>query len=94
MNDKIQFTAELSADIPEEIRKERNIATVGLQVHLEDKEYKDGPLCSPPGLTTAGWLKAPTPKGRRDSSCPVPLLRPSPHGAPPEAEPPSGLTHP
>ena len=30
MNDKIQFTAELSADIPEEIRKERNIATVGL----------------------------------------------------------------
>ncbi len=44
MNDKIQFTAELAADIPEEIRKERNIATVGLQVHLEDKEYKDGDL--------------------------------------------------
>lgn len=44
MNDKIQFTTELSADIPEEIRKERNIATVGLQVHLDDKEYKDGDL--------------------------------------------------
>ena len=44
MNDKIQFTAELSLDIPEEIRKARNIATVGLQVHLEDKEYKDGDL--------------------------------------------------
>lgn len=44
MNDKIQFTAELAADIPEEIRKERNIATVALQVHLEDREYKDGDL--------------------------------------------------
>lgn len=44
MNDNIQFTAELSADIPEEIAKARNIATIGLQVHLEDKEYKDGEL--------------------------------------------------
>ena len=44
MNENIQFTTELSLDIPEEIRKARNIATVGLQVHLEDKEYKDGAL--------------------------------------------------
>lgn len=44
MNDNIQFTTELSLDIPEEIRREKNIATVGLQVNLEGKEYKDGTL--------------------------------------------------
>ncbi len=44
MNTNIQFTTELSMDIPEEIRREKNIAAIGLQVNLEGKEYKDGTL--------------------------------------------------
>ena len=44
MNDNIQFTTEVSADIPKEILLDRNIATVPLQVHLDGKEYKDGDL--------------------------------------------------
>lgn len=44
MNTDIQFTTEVSSDIPENIRVERGIATVPLQVHLDGREYKDGDL--------------------------------------------------
>lgn len=44
MNQHIQFTTEVSSDIPKDILAQRNIGTVALQVHLEDKEYKDGDL--------------------------------------------------
>ncbi|MBQ8062754.1 MAG: DegV family protein [Clostridia bacterium] len=44
MSSNIQFTTEVSSDIPQEILAEKNIGTVALQVHLEDKEYKDGDL--------------------------------------------------
>lgn len=44
MNDSIQFTTEVSSDIPQELLAERGIGTVALQVRLEDKEYKDGSL--------------------------------------------------
>lgn len=40
----IQFTTEVSADIPRNILKEKQIGTVPLQVHLDGKEYKDGDL--------------------------------------------------
>ncbi len=40
----IQITTEVSADIPQDILKERGIGTVALQVHLDGKEYKDGTL--------------------------------------------------
>lgn len=44
MNPYIQFTTEVSSDIPKELLAEKHIGTVPLQVHLEDKEYKDGDL--------------------------------------------------
>lgn len=44
MSQQIQFTTEVSSDIPKDILAARNIGTVALQVHLEDKEYKDGDL--------------------------------------------------
>lgn len=44
MNPYIQFTTEVSSDIPKELLAEKHIDTVPLQVHLEDKEYKDGDL--------------------------------------------------
>ena len=40
----IQFTTEVSADIPKDILKKRDIGTVALQVHLDGVEYKDGDL--------------------------------------------------
>lgn len=40
----IQITTEVSADIPQDILREKNIGTVALQVHLDGKEYKDGAL--------------------------------------------------
>lgn len=44
MNSNIQITTEVSSDIPKELLAEKHIGTVALQVHLEDKEYKDGDL--------------------------------------------------
>lgn len=44
MNSNIQITTEVSSDIPKELLAEKRIGTVALQVHLEDKEYKDGDL--------------------------------------------------
>lgn len=40
----IRITTEVSADIPQDILRERNIGTVALQVHLDGREYKDGAL--------------------------------------------------
>ncbi|MBR5753273.1 MAG: DegV family protein [Clostridia bacterium] len=41
---EIQFTTEVSSDIPQDILAERKVGTVPLQVTLEGKEYKDGEL--------------------------------------------------